>query len=87
VGGIIAKSAWLRCYLELDRREVERRVLFAEEDLLREAVFRVLVDDDLRFLAAPPPLSRALLIAIATACFCAFFLLGGWLVPIFPLRP
>ena len=32
----------------------------------------------------PPPLLRALSIAIATACFCAFFLLAGLLFPMAP---
>jgi hypothetical protein len=41
-------------------------------------------DDDLRFFGAPPPLSRDLFNAIATACFCAFFLLAGRLLPIAP---
>jgi hypothetical protein len=60
-------------------------VFLALVDVLFDAVFLDDVEEDFRFFAAPPPLSRALLIAIATACFCAFFRLAGWLVPIAPL--
>lgn len=42
--------------------------------------------DDARFFGGPPPLSRALFSAIATACFCAFFLLAGLALPIEPFR-
>jgi hypothetical protein len=38
------------------------------------------------FFGGPPPPSRALFSAMAIACFCAFFLLDGRLVPIEPFR-
>jgi hypothetical protein len=63
-------------------------------DVLFFAVLRVLFLAVLFFAAVdfffaalrggPPPLSRALFNAMAIACFCAFFLLAGLLVPIEP---
>jgi hypothetical protein len=64
------------------------------DDLLRD-VERPLDDffaadprfvDEARFFGGPMPLSRALFSAIAIACFCAFFLLAGLLLPIEPFR-
>jgi hypothetical protein len=63
-------------------------------DVLRDDAERLLDDffaadpvfDFARFFGGPPPLSRALFSAIAIACFCAFFLLAGLLLPIDPFR-
>lgn len=47
-------------------------------------LLRFAVDFFAAFLGGPPPPSRALFMAIAMACFCAFFLLAGRLLPIEP---
>ena len=58
-----------------------------DDDRLVDDFFAAAPDfDEARFFAGPPPLSRALFNARATACFCAFFLLAGLLLPIDPFR-
>ena len=47
-------------------------------------LFFAVVDFFAAFRGGPPPLSRALLNAMATACFCAFLRLPGLLLPIAP---
>lgn len=64
--------------LPVDEADALRDLVLAPED------FPDVLPRDAR-VAGPPPLSRALSKAMATACFWAFFLLAGSLLPMEPL--